>query len=120
MNKFRRSSLLEFWYGEWNVRFFGGRLPNIPIGYGNLCKRNENAVTYIEKDGPKRIVFNSQEKKFSHNMMFLFPLLLHEMIHVKQWRTGWCNPKHCHERSYRRELKRIALSAWIVLMEGKF
>lgn len=80
-------AILEQKYQEYNAAYFNGRLPTIPIRWGKL--KHATALVDFQvigiKGGKKRyhgglnMVFSD---KYSRPAETLFPVLLHEMIHV--------------------------------------
>ena len=97
-------------YGFWNARYFGGRLPNIRVGFSKvLCQGKDfhrlGATEFWFKGDrkyPVRILLND---RYKNEFGVWAATLLHEMVHVQQWRTP---TDQMHGRKFQKRMKQLA------------
>lgn len=96
-------------YDIFNSRYFRGRLPKIPIKWshdlgfegnrkGILGSTHYDGVT----NRPKLISLNP---KYKSSGTIWVTTLLHEMVHVEQWRTP---AKQAHGHKFQKRMKQLA------------
>jgi hypothetical protein len=91
---------LEEAYADYNARFFGGLLPEIPVKWGKTLSRHAaEFVTY--EDRSLAIIINPRLKPFG---CYTHLTLLHEMVHaeLRNERGDLHGPK------FQRRMKRLA------------
>lgn len=109
-NKWTAKGLYKFY----NSRYFRGHLPDIPVVwsksiYARGRLRNIMGSTWLdgETQRPVKITLNPKYRK--HPKLWE-ATLLHEMVHVQQWRVP---AKQAHGRKFQKRMKQLAaLGAW--------
>lgn len=94
---------LKIWYAKYNAKWFNGELPTKVLIYwkplsadcGSSCPIFEVEDNVFEIQIDPRHSGSHWEWKI---------ILLHEMVHLRLWRT---NPKHQHGKTFRREIHRL-------------
>jgi predicted SprT family Zn-dependent metalloprotease len=96
-------------YKFWNCRYFGSRLPDIPVvwstsGRSARAKKHIMGSTWFDHETgrPKKITLNPKFK--IHNSLWQ-STLLHEMVHVQQWRIPAGQE---HGNKFNRRMKQLA------------
>lgn len=85
------------WYGHYNRKYFGGRLPaDIPILYDS----RKGSVAQLEEgsEGKPTIVFSPP---YATEGGIVRITLLHEMVHVELW------PERNHGKRYQRRIDEL-------------
>jgi hypothetical protein len=108
---FRRSSYLEDLYETFNVIYFGGKLPSIPVGWDRerfAKRRDYAAITEIYEDNKDcRIVFNPMWRlhgvQSSHDAI----TMIHEQIHVKLSEYQCKSRADLHGKRFKAERQRL-------------
>ena len=98
-------------YDFWNSRYFRGRLPDIPVYWSKAqfkTKRSRSRLGFAQfrhdNGKPVRIVLNPWTR--SHRSIWQ-STLLHEMVHVKQWKVPY---SQAHGNKFNKEMKRLAVA----------
>ena len=95
-------------YKFWNCRYFRSKLPDIPVYWSTkeFSPRGRGALgcTYLhgETKKPLKILLNPKYKSSSRVWM---GTLLHEMVHVQQWRVPH---KQMHGNKFNKRMKQLA------------
>lgn len=100
-------------YRFWNCRYFGGRLPDIPVYFSKklgvgLEKHSMGCASFDDATmRPLRIRLNP---KYKDAFVVWASTLLHEMVHVQQWKI---QKSQAHGRKFRKRMKQlVALGAY--------
>ena len=94
---------LRRWYIKFNKAYFNGELPEDTIVFWQPT-HDASAVTcpvFEVADGKFQITIGPEVMGFG---CYWKMLLLHEMTHVKLWRT---HPKHQHGKQFQAEMLRL-------------
>jgi predicted SprT family Zn-dependent metalloprotease len=104
-----RSGFPKDLYEYWNRRFFRGRLPDIPVywsktEYSSGRRKSKMGSTWLnhETKKPVKITLNP---KYRDARAIWQGTLLHEMVHVQQWRVP---EKQAHGRKFHKRMKQLA------------
>ena|ERR1700761_6764522 len=102
-----------------NGRYFKNKLPDIPVVWSKVYHSGRNrkilgGTIFEKKDGvlkPTRIVLNP---KYKNAFVIWASTLLHEMIHVEQWKLP---RKRAHGRKFQKRIKQlVAVGAYSGLL----
>jgi hypothetical protein len=92
-------------YEYWNRRFFRGRLPDIPVKWDNKSySKGGSAWFNHETKQPVKITLNP---KYRDSRCVWQATLLHEMVHVEQWKLP---EKQAHGRKFKKRMRELAAS----------
>ena len=95
-------------YRFWNCRYFRSALPDIPVTWSDKQfkgnRRTKMGSTWLaeETGRPIRIALNP---KYRGAFVIWAQTLLHEMVHVQQWRTP---AEQMHGRKFQKRMKQLA------------
>ncbi len=101
-------------YDFWNCRYFRGSLPDLPVEWSKKHYsqyRNRHSMGGTEMTGnplkPIRVILNP---KYKTAFVLWAQTLLHEMVHVQQWKLP---RRMAHGRKFRKRIKQlVALGAY--------
>lgn len=94
-------------YRFWNSRYFGGRLPDIPVQWSKSKHQGKNrrylGSTWFDQEThrPTKITLNPL---YRAQFVVWAGTLMHEMVHVQQWRTPSGQE---HGRKFQRRIKQL-------------
>jgi predicted SprT family Zn-dependent metalloprotease len=96
-------------YDFWNRRYFQGRLPDIPVkwdnkGYTNGRMKSKMGSSWFDGE-TKRPVKITLNPKYRDARALWQQTLLHEMVHIQQWRVP---TKQAHGRKFHKRMKQLA------------
>ena len=96
---------LRHWFHKYNAKYFAGALPaDTKVYWEPMTNTDDAAVTCPVYE----VALGKFEIKIDPAIMGIKfawkQVLLHEMAHVKLWRT---NPKHQHGKVFKAELDRL-------------
>ena len=95
-------------YKFWNCRYFGSRLPDIPVYFSKQLGVGKERHTlgcsgfHDETGKPLYIKLNP---KFRTSFVIWAQTLLHEMVHVQQWKI---QKNQAHGRKFQKRMKQLA------------
>lgn len=95
-------------YKFWNCRYFGSRLPDIPVYFSKTLgkgreRRTMGCSSFDDNTGrPLRIQLNP---RYKDAFIIWAATLLHEMVHVQQWKI---QKNQAHGRKFQKRMKQLA------------
>jgi predicted SprT family Zn-dependent metalloprotease len=96
-------------YRFWNSRYFANRLPDIPVWFSAKhhkasASRNKMGGAWFDSETkrPIKITLNPKYRTASRIWM---QTLLHEMVHVQQWRI---QTNQAHGNKFNKRMKQLA------------
>ena len=94
------------WHREYNVRYFGGRLRQIPIRVSRRMRSRLGHYTAGSGSGPSEIAI-SRHHVLRHGADEALHTLLHEMVH--QWQDETGQPIN-HGRAFRHKAREVGIT----------
>lgn len=95
-------------YDFWNIRYFKGRLPDIPVGWSKTLHSNKRKTklgsTWFDHESGRSVKITLHPAYRNHRSIWQ-STLLHEMVHVQQWRVP---AKQAHGNKFNKRMKQLA------------
>lgn len=96
-------------YKFWNSRYFGGRLPDIPVvfskkEYSKRSRRHILGAAWLHGETKKPIKITLNPDFRTYRALWQHTLL-HEMVHVQQWRVP---AEQSHGNKFNKRMKQLA------------
>jgi len=96
---------IRWWFTRINKKAFRGKLPVIPVKYGNTDKVVAYTNRYRTRSQEWFTIRLSKKIQFSRSLSLIS--LAHEMVHVENWRWG-------HNRKFEKRLVEVVKKAGLV------
>lgn len=95
-------------YDFWNGRYFRGSLPDLPVHWGHkeysVYRKRYNLGGTHMVGNPLKPIKITLNPKYKNAFVIWAQTLLHEMVHVQQWRL----PRRlAHGRKFQKRIKQL-------------